>query len=104
MFLDLSNLSAITIAFPTIQKELSADVGQLQWIISAYAVTVRERCMPLSYMHVVDASSSEASCCWVAVVVMCWVKTTFPMMSITLMKASYTYLPTSVIDKCFSLA
>ena len=40
MFLDLSNLSAITIALPTIQKELNVKVLDLQWIISAYALTV----------------------------------------------------------------
>jgi MFS family permease len=42
MFLDLMNLSAVTIALPTIQKDLNVDVGSLQWIISAYALTVRE--------------------------------------------------------------
>lgn len=41
MFLDLSNLSAITIALPTIQRQFNVDVGDLQWIISAYALTVR---------------------------------------------------------------
>ncbi|KAK8235180.1 putative aminotriazole resistance protein [Phyllosticta capitalensis] len=39
MFLDLSNLSAITIALPTIQRQFNVDVGDLQWIISAYALT-----------------------------------------------------------------
>jgi len=41
MFLDLANLSAITIALPTIEKEFSVHVGDLQWVISAYALTVR---------------------------------------------------------------
>ena len=41
MFLDLANLSAVTIALPTIQKDLSVDVANLQWTISAYALTVR---------------------------------------------------------------
>lgn len=40
MFLDLLNLSAITIALPTIQKEFDVAVGNLQWVISAYALTV----------------------------------------------------------------
>jgi len=40
MFLDLANLSAITIALPTIQKELDIDIANLQWIISGYALTV----------------------------------------------------------------
>jgi MFS family permease len=41
MFLDLANLSAITIALPTIEKEFNVGVGDLQWVISAYALTVR---------------------------------------------------------------
>jgi predicted MFS family arabinose efflux permease len=40
MFLDLANLSAITIALPTLQKEFDIKTGNLQWIISAYALTV----------------------------------------------------------------
>ena len=39
MFLDLANLSAITIALPTIQKELHVNMSDLQWVISAYALT-----------------------------------------------------------------
>ena len=39
MFLDLANLSAITIALPTIQTDFGIRVGDLQWIISAYALT-----------------------------------------------------------------
>lgn len=39
MFLDLANLSAITIALPTIQKDFNINVSDLQWIISAYALT-----------------------------------------------------------------
>ncbi|KAJ1705463.1 aminotriazole resistance protein [Aspergillus flavus] len=39
MFLDLANLSAITIALPTIQKEWGATEGDLQWVISAYSIT-----------------------------------------------------------------
>ncbi|KKY21300.1 putative transmembrane efflux protein [Diplodia seriata] len=39
MFLDLANLSAITIALPTIQENFNVDVGNLQWMISAYALT-----------------------------------------------------------------
>lgn len=41
MFLDLSNLSAITIALPTIQKQWDVSNGDLQWAISAYSITVR---------------------------------------------------------------
>lgn len=40
MFLDLANLSAVTIALPTIQKDLDVKVAELQWTISAYALTV----------------------------------------------------------------
>lgn len=40
MFLDLANLSAVTIALPTIQKDLNVNVAALQWTISAYALTV----------------------------------------------------------------
>lgn len=40
MFLDLANLSAVTIALPTIQKDLNVEVAELQWTISAYALTV----------------------------------------------------------------
>ncbi|KND89171.1 Puromycin resistance protein pur8 [Tolypocladium ophioglossoides CBS 100239] len=39
MFLDLSNLSAVTIALPTIGQQLDTDQAQLQWVISAYALT-----------------------------------------------------------------
>ncbi|KAK2839271.1 hypothetical protein FQN49_006305 [Arthroderma sp. PD_2] len=39
MFLDLSNLSAVTIALPTIGGQLHTDQAQLQWVISAYALT-----------------------------------------------------------------
>ncbi|KAM0803216.1 major facilitator superfamily domain-containing protein [Usnea florida] len=39
MFLDLANLSAVTIALPTIQKDLNVEVAELQWTISAYALT-----------------------------------------------------------------
>ncbi|KAF2138805.1 uncharacterized protein K452DRAFT_290454 [Aplosporella prunicola CBS 121167] len=39
MVLDLANLSAITIALPTIQREFGVAVGQLQWIVSAYALS-----------------------------------------------------------------
>ncbi|KAM5441779.1 hypothetical protein MferCBS31731_003039 [Microsporum ferrugineum] len=39
MFLDLSNLSAVTIALPTIGEQLHTDQAQLQWVISAYALT-----------------------------------------------------------------
>ena len=40
MFLDLANLSAVTIALPTIQKDLNVKAAELQWTISAYALTV----------------------------------------------------------------
>ena len=43
MFLDLANLSAVTIALPTIQKDLNVEVAELQWTISAYALTVSHR-------------------------------------------------------------
>ncbi|KAF9632088.1 Major facilitator superfamily [Lasiodiplodia theobromae] len=39
MFLDLANLSAITIALPTIQENFDVDAGNLQWMISAYSLT-----------------------------------------------------------------
>ncbi|KAF2135321.1 uncharacterized protein K452DRAFT_281717 [Aplosporella prunicola CBS 121167] len=39
MVLDLANLSAITIALPTVQKNFDVEVGNLQWAISAYALT-----------------------------------------------------------------
>ena len=37
----VSNLSAVTIALPTIGKLLNSDQAQLQWVIAAYALTVR---------------------------------------------------------------
>ncbi len=43
MFLDLANLSAVTIALPTIQKDLNVKVAELQWTISAYSLTVSHR-------------------------------------------------------------
>jgi hypothetical protein len=36
-----TTVSAITIALPTIEKEFNVHVGDLQWVISAYALTVR---------------------------------------------------------------
>lgn len=39
--LPVSNLSAVTIALPTIGQQLGTDQAQLQWVISAYALTVR---------------------------------------------------------------
>ncbi|GBF64297.1 efflux pump [Trichophyton mentagrophytes] len=39
MFLDLSNLSAVTIALPAIGEQLHTDQVKLQWVISAYALT-----------------------------------------------------------------
>ncbi|KAM4057857.1 major facilitator superfamily protein [Hirsutella rhossiliensis] len=39
MFLDLSNLSAVTIALPTMGEQLGVDQSQLQWVIAAYALT-----------------------------------------------------------------
>ncbi|KAK7539990.1 major facilitator superfamily domain-containing protein [Phyllosticta citribraziliensis] len=43
MYLDLLNLSAIMMALPTIQRRFDVDMEDLQWIISAYALTLRER-------------------------------------------------------------
>jgi MFS family permease len=39
VFLDLLNLSAITIALPSLQKEFHIPTSSLQWVISAYALT-----------------------------------------------------------------
>ncbi|KAG9228556.1 major facilitator superfamily domain-containing protein [Amylocarpus encephaloides] len=39
VFLDLLNLSAVTIALPTLQKEFNVKTGNLQWVISAYSLT-----------------------------------------------------------------
>ncbi|KAF4628704.1 hypothetical protein G7Y89_g9451 [Cudoniella acicularis] len=39
IFLDLVNLSAVTIALPTLQQEFGVKTGDLQWVISAYALT-----------------------------------------------------------------
>jgi MFS family permease len=39
IFLDLANLSAVTIAPPTIQKDFHVNMSDLQWMISAYALT-----------------------------------------------------------------
>lgn len=50
MFLDLANLSAITIALPTIQKDFGIAVDHLQWVISAYAITVST----LYYLSIVN--------------------------------------------------
>lgn len=48
MFLDLANLSAVTIALPTIQKDLNVNVAQLQWAITAYALTVSHHGLPIT--------------------------------------------------------
>ena len=51
MFLDLANLSAVTIALPTIQKDLNVEVAELQWTISAYALTVSHQHRGRSVSH-----------------------------------------------------
>lgn len=51
MFLDLANLSAVTIALPTIQKDLNVNVVDLQWTISAYALTVSHQYMGHTTSH-----------------------------------------------------
>ncbi len=39
-FIDIANLGMANIALPTIQKDLGYDEGSLQWILTAYALTV----------------------------------------------------------------
>jgi len=67
MFLDFSNLSAITIALPTIEKEFGVNLGDLQWVVSAYALTVARPSQPSS--HQLINRSLAHSCCWVGVAV-----------------------------------
>lgn len=43
MFLDLAKLSAVTIALSTTLKDLNVDVADLQWTVSAYALTVSQQ-------------------------------------------------------------
>lgn len=63
MFLDLANLSAITIALPTIQKEWAVSEGDLQWVISAYSITVHYSKWKLEITAMLIKSlSSERSC------------------------------------------
>lgn len=40
-FIDIANLGMANIALPTIQKALGFDDGTLQWVLTAYALTVR---------------------------------------------------------------
>lgn len=39
MFLDLTNLSAITIALPAVQKSFGTSSSELQWVLAGYALT-----------------------------------------------------------------
>lgn len=39
MFLDLTNLSATTIALPAIQKTFECSSSTLQWVLAGYALT-----------------------------------------------------------------
>lgn len=39
-FIDIANLGMCTIALPTIKKELDFDEGNLQWVMTAYSLTV----------------------------------------------------------------
>lgn len=70
MFLDLLNLSAITIALPTIQKEFDVAVGNLQWVISAYALTVSRADLFVDG-RLTSLSSLEGFCSLVDVVEIC---------------------------------
>ena len=40
--MDIANLGMANVALPTIQKELGYDEGSLQWILTAYSLTVRQ--------------------------------------------------------------
>ena len=39
MFLDLTNLSAITIALPAVQQSVGVKPSELQWVLAGYALT-----------------------------------------------------------------
>lgn len=39
-FVDIANLGMANIALPTIQKALGYDEGSVQWILTAYSLTV----------------------------------------------------------------
>lgn len=39
-FIDIANLGMCTIALPTIKDELDFDEGTLQWVMTAYSLTV----------------------------------------------------------------
>ena len=60
MFLDLANLSAVTIALPTIQKDLNVKAAELQWTISAYALTVSPS--TLAVLGLVRRTTPAKSC------------------------------------------
>ena len=68
MFLDLANLSAITIALPTIQTELGPDVQALQWVISAYALTVISLYLSRQPVLIIVSSLGDFCCLAVEVV------------------------------------
>ena len=59
MFLDLANLSAVTIALPTIQKDLNVQVAQLQWTISAYSLTVSPPAFWLRMPYLISKANSS---------------------------------------------
>ena len=66
MFLDLANLSAVTIALPTIQKDLGVGVAELQWTISAYALTVSHQHFVLTIPDSISKAMPTNSCSLVA--------------------------------------
>ncbi len=57
-FIDIANLGMANIALPTIQKDLGYDEGSLQWILTAYALTVGHKFLLLFYTLSSTANSN----------------------------------------------
>ena len=53
-FVDIANLGMANIALPTIQKALGYDEGSVQWILTAYSLTVSSISNSVSPKNIVD--------------------------------------------------
>lgn len=53
-FVDIANLGMANIALPTIQKALGYDEGSVQWILTAYSLTVSSILNSIDPENIVD--------------------------------------------------
>lgn len=60
-FVDIANIGMANIALPTIQKKLGYDDGALQWVLTAYALTVS---LPRPSPETLDAKRRLSRLVW----------------------------------------